>query len=158
LGGKTLWDKSTGTFKISTPKYARLRSSGPHCISVEITAWIPEGFKLNNLEVSSVTLSLRVFDDLNIEMSGYSKFSSISGDIFFPKIELPNSISKTGVTQLDSTPSLELSPSSTKSQPPFSILGHLFASRRIDIETVSGMISGLYPLYDHLGLYSQSGM
>lgn len=133
------WDESSRTLKISTPQHAKLDSYGPHCISLEITAWLPEDAKLANLKVDAVTLSLRVVEDVKINMSGYAELGTVTGNIIFPKFENSNRKKK------------------SKSTPSFSLPGHAFNSRRVQIETVTGAISGIYPLYDLLGLYSQSG-
>jgi hypothetical protein len=133
------WDDNSRTLKVSTPQHANLDSVGPHCISLEITAWLPEGARLSNLQVTSETLALRVLEDLNINMSGDAHFGTISGSVSFPKFEGLKGKGK------------------SKDDPSFSIPGHTFNSRRVEVETVSGSINGLYPLYDLLGLYSQSG-
>jgi len=120
-----VWDSDSRTLEVSTPRHARLEHSGPHCISIEVTAWLPHDGKLANLNIASVTLSTRVLEDVHINVSNHATLGSVSGNVLFPK---------------------------TKEVPTFS-----FNSRKINIETVSGLITGLYPLYDHLGLYSQSG-
>ena len=133
------WDDSSRTLKIITPQHAKLDSLGSQCISLEITAWLPEDARMSRLEVSAVSLSLRVLGDLNINTSGDAHLKSISGDIRFPKFNSPKG-KKSG-----------------SDNPSFSVPGHAFNSRRVVVETTSGSISGLYPLYDLLGLYSQSG-
>jgi len=80
---------------------------------------------------------LRVFEDVKINLSGHAQFFSVTGDVSFPELFKPTA--------------------ETLVPPRFVIPNYSFNSRRIDIETVSGTITGLYPLYDHLGLKSQSG-
>lgn len=136
------WDDGTHTLKISTPRKARIGSiSINNCISLGITVWLPEDALLANLDISAVTLNLRVMDDLKIDMAGFSKLSSISGDISFPTF-----------SNSDKPASKE-----NELPPAFVKPNHSFSSRRIDIESVSGSISGVFPLYDHLGLHSTSG-
>lgn len=126
------WDESTRTMTISTPRKTRF-STTPNddvCISLEITVWLPEHTSLSDLSIGSTTLTLRVFDDIKINVTGESKFVSVSGDIFFPKI------GKVGKAPPKDYP---------------------LDSRHITVETVSGNIKGIYPLYDYLKLGTQSG-
>jgi hypothetical protein len=73
---------------------------------------------------------LRVFDDIKIKVTGDAEFGSVSGDVFFPNIG-------------------EEGKAPPKTYP--------LDSRHITVETVSGNIKGIYPLYDYLKLGSQSG-
>jgi hypothetical protein len=120
--------------KVSTPRFAKLGNTGPHCASLDIVAWLPEDAALTSLSLSSVTLELRVLDDIKIEVSGDSKLTSVTGNIYFPP------------------PSSPYMRDLLFSEPAFR-----FRSRRIEVETVSGNISGLYPLLDYLRLVSHSG-
>jgi hypothetical protein len=120
--------------KVSTPRFAKLGTTGPHCASLDIVAWLPEDAALTSLSLSSVTLELRVLDDIKIEVSGDSKLASVTGNVYFPPPSSPY------IRDL------------LFSEPAFR-----FHSRRIEVETVSGNISGLYPLLDYLRLASQSG-
>ncbi|CAL3971877.1 unnamed protein product [Diplocarpon coronariae] len=132
------WDENSSFLKISTPRSARLDTRVSHCVSLQITAWFPEDVELSNLWIQSITLSLRMIDDVKIKVTGQSKFSSISGHVSFPSV---------------SAGGLEMqSPGWTSSEPDY----HFF-SRRILVETMSGHIDGNYPLMDFLGLSSESG-
>jgi hypothetical protein len=132
------WDLNAPSLLISTPRRARLERAGGHCISVEITAWLPEDAQFTSLRVSSTSLTLRVVEDLKINIMDDVHFGTISGGVMFPTFHLPKG---------------KQSPKSAS----FDIPGHKFNSRTIDIGTVSGIISGLFPLYDHLGLHTESG-
>jgi len=149
------WDHDARVLKVSTPKYARLDSSGPHCVSLEITAWIPEDAEFTNLLIEAVHLTLRVLEDIKINVTGRSKFATIIGQVAFPNINFlgsrkagPTLTETSSSTRLDESLVLLTSPS--QGNPPFS-------SRRILVETVSGSITGCYPLMDYLGVSSQSG-
>lgn len=131
------WDPTVRTLRVSTPRRAQLKSYRQHCISLEITAWIPEHARYSDLRVASISLNLKVFDDLKASVSGSASFTSVSGDVSFP----PLKVSKGHFPKLSA----------------FEIPGHTFNSRKIDVETVSGSIKGVYPLYDHLGISSTSG-
>ncbi|KAH9214952.1 hypothetical protein DL95DRAFT_364973 [Leptodontidium sp. 2 PMI_412] len=140
------WDADSRVLKIVTPTSAQLNPREYHCISLEITAWIPEDAQFSNLLIEAITLTLRVLDDIKVNVSGRSKFTTISGGVRFPAINASD-IKSLGEesTSIQATPGWRSS-----DEFPFS-------SRKIFIETMSGSIRGNYPLYDFLGLHSQSG-
>lgn len=141
------WDEHSKILKISTPRVARLNTRGPHCVSLQITAWFPEDAEFGNLLFEALTLTLRVLDDIKVNVSGQSKFVTLSGDISFPSIK-PNSTTK----QVESA-DIQNQAEGWRSSGP----GYPFSSRRILIQTMSGDIDGNYPLMDYLGIDSQSG-
>lgn len=126
------WDDSTRIMTISTPKTTKFSTTPRHddCISLEVTVWLPEDATLSALSIASTALTLRVFDDIKIKVTGDAEFGSVSGDVFFPNIG-------------------EEGKAPPKTYP--------LDSRHITVETVSGNIKGIYPLYDYLKLGSQSG-
>jgi len=129
---KKVWDDDTRTLNISTPRNTKMvpRPSRQECISLEITVWLPEDASLSALTIASTTLKVRVFDDIKIKVSGEAEFGSVSGDVIFPTIGEEGKVPPTDYP-LD--------------------------SRHITVETVSGNIKGVYPLFDYLKLGSQSG-
>ena len=149
------WDEEHRTLEVSTPRYARLDTPGPHCVSLEITAWLPEGAELTSVLVEAISLTLRVLDDIKLNVTGTSKFVTLSGDVYFPTVQESTStwfnIPSTEIPQLLESQDRNQHSAATAVPPcPFS-------SRRTLVETVSGSIKGVYPLYDYLGLCSQSG-
>ncbi|CAG8976925.1 hypothetical protein HYALB_00008836 [Hymenoscyphus albidus] len=159
------WDEGTRTLQISTPKFARISTPGNPCVSVEVTAWIPEGAEFTNLLIEGITLTLRVLDDVKVKVSGRSKFATITGDVWFPLLEdfslAPSD--KVARSQLPVEIPFEESPvHANQSRDSLASLSlpdskHTFESRRVFVETTSGTINGIYPLMDFLGLSSQSG-
>jgi hypothetical protein len=149
------WDHDARVLKVSTPKYAHRDSSGPHCVSLEITAWIPEDAEFTNLLIEAVHLTLRLLEDIKVNVTGRSKFATVIGQVAFPNINFLGS-RKGGPTLTETSSStrpdenLVLLTSASQGNPPFS-------SRRIIVETVTGSITGCYPLMDYLGVSSQSG-
>lgn len=138
----TTWDEGSKTLKISTPRYASLAGLGRHCISLEITAWFPENSELTNLNVEAVTLTLRVLEDVKVNVSGRSRFATVSGNVWFPIVDDSSFFivyPDISTLSVDDTPTSPLS------------------SRRTIVDTVSGSISGAYPLEDLLQISSQSG-
>ncbi|CAD6443263.1 bf842521-8249-4920-9fac-3f9e8cb5f855 [Sclerotinia trifoliorum] len=136
---KTL-NEDDGSLKVSTPRFAHLNTNENPCISLEITAWIPEDLKITNVFFDLVTLSIQVFDDAKIEVVKDTQLKTVSGHIKFPKYTSSS-------TDVPSINAAEAQP-----QAYFE-----FDSRRIVVETVSGKIEGSYPLYDLLNLSSHSG-
>jgi hypothetical protein len=118
---------------VTTPQYAKLDSSSRHCVSLDVVVWIPEDATLTNLLISAVTLGLTVLDDIKVDVD-QSKLESITGHISFP------------------TPSSADTPNVPISHPEFR-----FDSRRVEIQTISGDINGLFPLLDSLSFISHSG-
>jgi hypothetical protein len=149
------WDHEARVLKVTTPKYARLDSSQLHCVSLEITAWFPEDAELTGLLIEAIHLTLRVIEDIKINVTGQSKFATLIGQVVFPSTNLLGSRAEFSTlpeilrsTDLDE--SGDTSTLTARANPPFS-------SRRILVETLSGSITGCYPLMDYLGVSSQSG-
>ena len=140
----TSWDSKLRTLMLSTPRSAVVKLPGPHCISVEIIAYLPENAELQTLILNSITLSQNVHEDLKIAAE-YSKFKTASGAVRFPEFKEPSVVAPT-------TDEL-----SNQTLPSFVKPDHIFACRHVEVETESGSISGLFPLYDYLGIKSTSG-
>lgn len=131
LGILKTWDDDLRIMRVSVPRTASFTTPRhDHCISLEITVWLPEDTSLSELSIASTVLTLRVFDDIKLNVTGSSEFASVSGDVFFLEHGIQESV------------------------PPTS---YPLDSRHITVETVSGNIKGIYPLYDLLKLGSQSG-
>ncbi|KAF7917479.1 uncharacterized protein EAE98_010242 [Botrytis deweyae] len=135
---KTL-NELDGSLKISTPRFANIGIHENPCISLEITAWIPEDAEISKVFFDLVTLSIRIFDDVNVKIVKVATLKTISGHVRFPN---------------DSISSISHASFSTKNEPETHFN---FDSRHIVVETVSGRIEGTYPLYDLLKVSSQSG-
>jgi hypothetical protein len=156
------WDEDSRSLRISTPRYAKLKSRGPHCVSLEITAWFPEDVELSNLLIEAITLTLRVFEDIKVRVNGRSKFVTLTGDVYFPAIEGNEATVEQDVKGSEGPEIVDRS--NFESQGVLSDKWwfkagptHPFSSRRILVETVSGSINGFYPLLDYLSISSQSG-
>lgn len=148
-----IWKENSGSLEISTPRYADVSNHQQrHCISLEITAWLPEETVLaDTLSVEAVTLGLRVFEDINVNVR-HSKFVTVTGNVWFPVV---NGSQVRTVDSSDIQPSLnDLKSSSWLST---GDLAYPFSSRYLHIETVTGNIKGCYPLLDLLGITSQAG-
>jgi hypothetical protein len=125
------WDDNSQSLHVSTPTSATERKKADrHCIAIEITVWLPSNADLSCIEVQSTSLTLRVMDDIQTKVSGKSILSTVAGDVYF----------------LDGTDKHIAAGSHFP-----------FDSRDITVETISGNIKGIFPLYDSLRLSSQSG-
>ncbi|KAL2072416.1 hypothetical protein VTL71DRAFT_11759 [Oculimacula yallundae] len=138
------WDQEARILKIITPSSAPLNARETHCISLEITAWIPEDAEFNSLLIEAISLTLRVVDDIKVNVKNTSKFTTISGGVRFPVITASD-VSSIGA----GSTSVQAGWRSSEEFP--------FSSRKIFVETISGSIKGNYPLMDVLALSSQSG-
>ena len=125
----TTWVETLRTMKVSVPSSASVGTYN-NCISLEITIWLPEDALFPELVVAATVLNLRVVDGVQFKVTGETKFASVSGDVYFPDYSVNNEIPPT-TYPLD--------------------------TRHITVETVSGNIKGIYPLFDLLKLSSQSG-
>jgi len=153
------WDEDSRTLKVSTPKYARLNSRKPACVSVQITAWFPEDSEFTDLLIEAISLALRVFEDAKIKVNRRSKFATLSGNIYFPAVN-GSRISIGDIKEPDTpkiTEKVELPIQLAADWRPKSEPRHPFSSRRILVETVSGSVHGSYPLLDLLSISTQSG-
>lgn len=127
-------DTEVQALKVITPDFADLSSGGDHCLSMEITVWIPPGASFENILVEATSLSMRFMDDLDIHVSQDCKIETYSGDVYFPSINLSSVAA--------STPSR---------MPPG------FSSREIVVGTSSGDITGTVLLYDLVHIKTDSG-
>ncbi|KAN0101725.1 hypothetical protein V8E51_012235 [Hyaloscypha variabilis] len=148
------WDHERRVLQVSTPKYARLDSSVPHCVSVEITAWFPEDAEFSSLLIEAFDLTLRVLEDIKIDVSGQSKFATVIGQVVFPSASLLGSSTEMPTSPDTASTALDGSGSASAWT---ALANHPFSSRRILVETVTGSITGCYPLLDYLGMGAQSG-
>jgi hypothetical protein len=120
--------------KVVTPEFADLSSGGDHCLSIEITVWVPSDASFENILVDATSLSIRFMDDLDAHVSNESKIEAYSGDIYFPSKNL----------------SAVETPKSPGKPPGFS-------SREISVATASGDITGTVLLYDMVNIETDSG-
>ncbi|TVY58283.1 hypothetical protein LSUE1_G009517, partial [Lachnellula suecica] len=153
------WDEDSRSLRISTPTSAKLSSRGPHCVSVEITAWFPEDAEFTDLQIEAISLTFRVFDDIKINVSRRSKLTTLNGNIYFPTISGNNATNKKDSDAPEVVDRANLHSQGVLSNEQWFKAGpsHPFSSRRIIVETVSGSINGAYPLLDFLGLSTESG-
>jgi hypothetical protein len=149
------WDHEARVLKVSTPTSARLDSYGPHCVSLEITAFIPENADFTNLLVDAVHLTLRVVEDIKINVTDQSTFKTVTGQVAFPEANFLGSRNELStLSEAPRSPRLDERLGSLTSTAQTELP---FSSRRITVETISGSITGCYPLMDYLGISSQSG-
>ena len=86
------YDMDSRTLSIRTSQYEDLQSDGPHCISIELTAWIPEGAGFDTANIETIELSQRLFNGLNLNVNGESSFKSVTGSAHRPQVDETNPI------------------------------------------------------------------
>lgn len=159
-----IFDDDEHRLLIKTPRYTDVARHGlnMHCVSVEVTAWIPEGAIFDAIEVRTIQLTQRIFDGLNLQTHGSSVFRAVSGGVHFP--DTPKTrLWMHGFTAEDHSEvtgislQQEKTEFSTDSSTDADLLNFHYSSRHIEVQTTSGTISGIYPLYDYLGIESVSG-
>ena len=119
------------------------------CLAAIITAVIPDHTQLTNFVVESPSLDLAL-SDLKFNITGRADYSTDSGSTWMvPGLAIEPEVA------------LSLQRPATSSRPNGKInmtdVVTNFQSRRINIETHSGSIQGIYPLHDELVLSTGSG-
>ncbi|RFU27895.1 hypothetical protein B7463_g8440, partial [Scytalidium lignicola] len=153
---KQILDEEHHALRIETPVYDNVGRNHRPCISLVVTAWLPKDTVFSNIEIIAVQLGLRVMDDARVKVTNAAEFASISGAVHFPRLHQSAPISRQ-----------DTDASSTASESPQIAAGlqtessdsakYSIDSRRIVVQTVSGSITGGFPLYDYLELQTTSG-
>jgi hypothetical protein len=132
------WDDKLQQYRVTVPR--QLPGDGGvsrPCVAIRATIWVPEDGVLHELSVSSIQLNIALLDNLSIQVKKALVLSAVSGKI---------SAATDGITQEDDDLEHDSAPDSYKVQ-----------SRWIEAHSVSGGLSGYWPLYDYLGLTTTSG-
>jgi len=132
------WDADEQTLVVTVPH--RLpwdKNDARPCVDLKITLWVPEDGALDSLLVQAVHLGIALLEDLSISVAGRSKFSSVVGSII---------AAATGSEQRDNSVMNVGAPDSFRLQ-----------SRFIEVNGVSGVVKGSWPLYDYLSVQTVSG-
>jgi len=127
-------DTEVQALKVVTPEFADLSTSGSHCLSIEVTVWIPPNASFETILVEATSLSIRLMDDVDFYVSQQSHIKTYSGDIYFPSKNLSS-------TQGSRSPGI----------PPG------FSSREIVVGSASGDVTGVFYLYDLVHVETDSG-
>ncbi|KAK4040484.1 hypothetical protein C8A01DRAFT_35525 [Parachaetomium inaequale] len=135
------WDADRGSLNIIVPHRVEWSQDRPRaCVNIKVTVWVPEASDLLRLDTDVVHLDIKLLDNLSLSVGDEgTKLSSTVGAI---------TSASTGSTARDDKLIDVASP------PPPSFL---FRSRIIDVRTTAAPITGIWPLYDYLGLQSTSG-
>ncbi|KAI1480543.1 hypothetical protein F4774DRAFT_377602 [Daldinia eschscholtzii] len=139
-------DEDAQALKVSVPKkYNALNPNIWPCVEMRATIWVPEDAEIGILSLSSVHLDVLFLDDLSLHVAGYTRVSSVVGDIT-SGTDRPTSYNNSGF--MLSAPEYTFIPARDS---------YLLDSRIIEVSTTSGKIEGNWPLYDMLGLHTTSG-
>lgn len=179
-------DAEAQALKFVTPEFDNLSPIRHHCLSLEITIWVPPRANLETILIKATELSISLQDDVDLHVKQDSRFATYAGDIHFSSRNLSSVQGLNGDNKGQSTlpqgrieetvagrvePDIldsELAPI-VSSNPPqgqdlkgveYSNQGELprgFSSRETIITTSSGDITGSFYLYDLLHLETNSG-
>ncbi|KAI1472001.1 uncharacterized protein F4812DRAFT_201858 [Daldinia caldariorum] len=142
----TFTDEDAQAMKISVPKkYNALDPNIWPCVEMRATIWVPEDAEIGVLSLGSAHLDMLFLDDLSLHVAGYTRVSSIVGDIT-SGTDHPTSYNNSGL--MLSAPDYTFIPARDS---------YVLDSRIIEVSTTSGKIEGNWPLYDMLGLHTTSG-
>ncbi|KAK1242494.1 hypothetical protein MKX08_005306 [Trichoderma sp. CBMAI-0020] len=122
------FNKRDQQFKVTVPRWVDWREpSWRACIQVRITVSVPREAQLDSLHIETVQLDVAVKDGFVLSSVTDAQIKTITGDVL------------------------------TGSWSSGDVAPYTLASRSIIIDTVSGDVSGWFPLYDLLKVHSVSG-
>ncbi|KAK4102036.1 hypothetical protein N658DRAFT_531134 [Parathielavia hyrcaniae] len=138
------WDADSGALQITVPHRVEWSPDRPRaCVDVKVTVWVPERATLQSLTVDAVHLAINLLDNLSLSVVDGTKLGSTAGAI---------TSASTGAAHDDSDGNDKLI--DAYMYPPASFTFH---SRIIQVKTTTAPITGIWPLYDYLGLQSTAG-
>ncbi|ORY64246.1 uncharacterized protein BCR38DRAFT_485384 [Pseudomassariella vexata] len=140
-------DKDLQAMRVSVPKkFASLDSGDVPCVEMRATIWVPKGGQLKELKIGAIQLDILLLDDLSIQVDGYSRITSITGDIV-SGADKPLSYENLGLV-FNENPDYTFVPAKQS---------YNLDSRVTEVTSTSGKINGNWPLYDVLGLHTTAG-
>ncbi|KAI0010606.1 hypothetical protein F4779DRAFT_616413 [Xylariaceae sp. FL0662B] len=140
-------DEEAQAMKVTTPKKYDSPIPGQWpCVEMRATIWVPEDAEIGVLGVGAVHLDVLLLDDLSLHVAGYTRISSVMGDIH-SGADRPASYGNSDIMTIDD-PDYTFVPAKDS---------YVFDSRVIEVSTTGGRIDGNWPLYDVLGLHTTSG-
>jgi hypothetical protein len=179
-------DAEAQALKVVSPEFDNLSPNRDHCLSLEITIWLPPSATFENILIEATELSIRLMDDVDFNVSQESRFATYAGDVHFPTTNLstvqglkkddehrstplhgdtednfvgrvqPDSSDLDFTSNVPSNPSQGLHLKGAEYATPRK-LPPGFSSREIVVRTISGDITGFFYLYDLLDLETDSG-
>lgn len=129
LGPLLGWDRSTRTFKLTTPGEVHWddRDSDP-CMQVRITMSVPQDAVLNSLSLQSQNLNIKVHEGLALSVMSHVDVLTMAGDVIFPK------------RQKNET-----------------LVPYRLETSDLTVQATAGNLRGWFPIYDTLVLATHSG-
>ncbi|KAI9744945.1 MAG: hypothetical protein M1818_001872 [Claussenomyces sp. TS43310] len=99
VGPEVNIDEEVQAVLIKLPRHSTLGGK-ENCLSVEVTAWLPEDSVFETVQCFASQLSIEVFDGINVHASGKVVFESTAGDIIMPSVNESNPAIRKALPQL----------------------------------------------------------
>lgn len=143
-------DTNVNAIKAYTPQRAEnLNPLEEHCISLEMTIWLPWNASFTDIEVYTAQLGIEVYDDIHVHAEHTASFEATSSSVRWPAIG-------------QNDPTIKLPPFSrhakeSTTEQLFSRPERGITSRELRIHVASGSVKGAFSLYDLLSIHTLSG-
>ncbi|KAI5923827.1 hypothetical protein F4810DRAFT_196083 [Camillea tinctor] len=139
-------DDAQQGMKVSIPKKynSSIRGQAP-CVEIKTTVWAPEDANLKQLSIEAIHLDINFLDDLSLNVTEHTEITSITGGV------------RSGVSAPASNAGQGAPPAASEYTFVPAKDSYAFNSTAIEVRTVSGDISGNWPLSELLGLHSTTG-
>ncbi|KAI0595781.1 hypothetical protein F4775DRAFT_342248 [Biscogniauxia sp. FL1348] len=139
-------DDAEQRMKVSIPKkYSSSVGRQTPCVEMRATIWVPENANLRVLSINVTHFGIGLLDDLSLNVKDHTALISTTGSIG-AGVGTPASNAGQGigssVSEYTYVPAKD---------------SYVFNSTAVEARTVSGQISGNWPLYEILGLHTTAG-
>ncbi|KAI1495246.1 hypothetical protein F5X96DRAFT_612745 [Biscogniauxia mediterranea] len=139
-------DDAEQRMKVSIPKkYNSSIGRQTPCVEMKATIWVPENANLKVLSVNVTHFRIDLLDDLSLKVIDHTALISTTGSI---GAGVGTPVSNAGLGTGSSASEFTYVPAKDS---------YAFNSTAIEARTVSGQISGNWPLYEILGLHTTTG-
>lgn len=131
------WDDDLQQYRVTVPRKLPWDGSVSWpCVAIRVNIWVPDDGVINELSVSTVQLNIALLDNLSIQVKKALMVAAVSGTV---------SAATDGTAQGDDLIN-DAAPDSFRLESPW-----------IEARSISGTISGNWPLFDYLGISTISG-
>ncbi|RYP48028.1 hypothetical protein DL768_006019 [Monosporascus sp. mg162] len=137
-------NEESQSMRVQVPQSFASRTTRRPCVEMRATIFVPRGGEINDFTMGATHLDIVLLDNLSLHVVGASQMSSVVGDITSASSHAPPSKNNAALARKDFAfiPARE---------------SYQLDSRVIQVSTTSGNIDGNWPLFDWLGLHTNSG-